>query len=111
MMSRIDCSIDFSDMPDRRGKSGAYKSIKVTPHSVAAILPATLAHGTNETASHVPNGSMQGCGEAFPTENQRNELSQFLKMAQNQKRLTIKTFRQKRRELHDRQGSESANCP
>jgi hypothetical protein len=78
MMSRIDYSIDFSDMPDRRGKSGAYKSIKATPHSVAAILPATLAHGTNETSSHVPNGAMQGCGEAFPTDKtNETELTQF----------------------------------
>lgn len=78
MMSRIDLSIDFSDMPDRRGKTGAYQSVKATPHSVAAILPATLAHGTNESTTHVPDGTMQGCGDAITTEkNTELELAQF----------------------------------
>jgi hypothetical protein len=79
MMSRIDDTFCFNNMPNLRAKGEGYNSTMVCPQSVATLLPATLAHGTNSTKENGDIVTMQGSRDAIPThETSETTLAQFL---------------------------------
>ena len=77
MYSRIDLSLDFEGMPDRRHQHGPYQTVKVAdvPKSVSSLLPDTLAHGTIADCSK----GQSGCRVADPPATTgESTLAQFM---------------------------------